>query len=540
MSLVGRAATFARADLEAAELPQLTLDRSALYFSATSGGAVKTSSQDVMVSVVGAPAWTATSITPACTFVQISGGSGTGTGVFTVSIQNGSYATGSTLCQIQVSSAGASNAPVLDLQFTVYSSTAAPFGFLETPVNNATGVAGAIPVTGWALDDVEVARVQIWRDTVGSEVSNQANGKIYIGDADFVEDARPDVEAAFSTTPKGYRGGWGHMVLTNMLPDQGNGTYTLYAYATDLEGKRTLLGSRTITCANASSTKPFGTIDTPAQGGTASGSAFVNFGWALTSFQQIVPKDGSTIWVFIDGTPVGHPVYDNYREDIATLFPGYANSGVVGNPSGGGAVGYFFIDTTGMSNGIHTIAWSVTDSGENNEGIGSRYFEVFNAGGSFSQVAPGPLLGQPETALAALAPATEPLAVQTGFDPSAEPATVAPASPLVQISELGRLALQVGGDTDRLDAYLVAGGRLSPLPAGATLDPASGRLAWHPGPGFLGDYELALVRQTDAGRRELTRVTVRVAPHPANGPDGFARLMHARAARQEAAGSLMR
>ena len=32
-------------------------------------------------------------------------------------------------------------------------------------------------------------------------------------------DARPDVEAAFPTTPNNYRAAWGYMLLTNMLPD---------------------------------------------------------------------------------------------------------------------------------------------------------------------------------------------------------------------------------------------------------------------------------------------------------------------------------
>ena len=78
------------------------------------------------------------------------------------------------------------------------------------------------------------------------------------------------------------RAGWGFMVLTNMLPNQGNGTYLFYMHAQDRDGNTTLLGTRTITCANASATKPFGAIDTPTQGGTASGASFVNFGWALT------------------------------------------------------------------------------------------------------------------------------------------------------------------------------------------------------------------------------------------------------------------
>jgi hypothetical protein len=45
----------------------------------------------------------------------------------------------------------------------------------------------------------------------------------------------------------------------------------------------------------------FGAIDTPLQGGTASGSDFVNFGWVLTPLPNTIPKDGSTINVWVDG-----------------------------------------------------------------------------------------------------------------------------------------------------------------------------------------------------------------------------------------------
>ena len=31
------------------------------------------------------------------------------------------------------------------------------------------------------------------------------------------------------TSPRSSRAGWGFMVLTNMLPNQGNGTYVFYA-----------------------------------------------------------------------------------------------------------------------------------------------------------------------------------------------------------------------------------------------------------------------------------------------------------------------
>jgi len=184
-----------------------------------------------------------------------------------------------------------------------------------------------------------------------------------------VPGARADVDNAYATYPFSYKAGWGYMLLTNFLPNGGNGTTTLHAYANDGENQSTLLGSKTISCSNATATKPFGTIDTPGQGETVSGT-IVDFGWALTPQPALIPVDGSTIWVYVDNVPVGHPTYNQYRADIATLFPGYANTG--------GAVGYFVLNTTTLANGIHTIAWIVTDNQGRADGIGSRYFWVNN------------------------------------------------------------------------------------------------------------------------------------------------------------------
>jgi hypothetical protein len=75
---------------------------------------------------------------------------------------------------------------------------------------------------------------------------------------------------------------------------------------------------------------------------------------------------------------MGHPVYNNYRADIATLFPGYKNSGVLGMPADGGAIGYFRIDTTQLSNGLHTISWGARDNAGHGNGLGSRFFLVQN------------------------------------------------------------------------------------------------------------------------------------------------------------------
>jgi hypothetical protein len=214
-----------------------------------------------------------------------------------------------------------------------------------------------------------VKRVEVYRSPVGGEPTGP-NGQVYVGDATLVPGARPDVAAAFANFPRADRAGWGYMLLTNMLPAGGNGTFTLHAYASDDDGKATLLGSRTIACANATATKPFGTIDTPGQGETVSGT-ITSFGWALTPGTAVVPLDGSTIAVYADGVPIGSPTaYGLARADIDSLFPGYTNTGH--------AVGYRVIDTTALANGLHTLAWVVTDSQGRADGIGSRYFWVRN------------------------------------------------------------------------------------------------------------------------------------------------------------------
>ena len=78
-----------------------------------------------------------------------------------------------------------------------------------------------------ALDNVEVSKVDIWREKVGTETVS-SNGLVYIGDAVFVARARPDVQGLYPTYPNANRAGWGYQMLTNFLP-QGNGTFKLHA-----------------------------------------------------------------------------------------------------------------------------------------------------------------------------------------------------------------------------------------------------------------------------------------------------------------------
>ena len=243
-----------------------------------------------------------------------------------------------------------------------------PFGRIDSPGQGAM-VAGELPFTGWALDDSGVTGVEVYRSPLPGEPT-QANGLVFIGNATQVQGARTDVHAAYANYPFADRAGWGYMLLTNMLPGRGNGAFTLHAFARSLSGETQLLGSRTIVGANSTSGRPFGTIDTPKQGATVSGIV-TNFGWALTPQPKMIPLDGSTIDVYIDGVLMGHPSYGHNRPDIAGLFPGYANSD--------GAVGFFQFDSRLLANGRHSISWVVRDSAGAAAGMGSRYFFVDNA-----------------------------------------------------------------------------------------------------------------------------------------------------------------
>ncbi len=252
-----------------------------------------------------------------------------------------------------------------------------PFGPFATPAGG-TSVSGSVPVTGWALDIVGVTAVKIYREAGAALV--------YVDDATFVARYEDDVAIKYPNYPGNMKPGWGYMLLTNLLPGGGNGTYKLHAIAEASDGSTADLGTRTIIVNNANAVKPFGTIDTPTQGGTASGNQFVVFGWVLTPQDSVIDCPGSKddycdhITVQVDGKPakgyfsdsMSRLTYGGYRSDIATTFPSYLNADR--------AIGYFYLDTTKYDNGIHTIQLTAKDNGGNTEGLGSRFFTISNAG----------------------------------------------------------------------------------------------------------------------------------------------------------------
>jgi hypothetical protein len=334
----------------------------------TMGILAATDPQPVIVSGIGKAAWTATPQQP---WIVVSPSAGTGDGRFIVSV-NSAHASipagGLVSGTIRVTAAGVPGGTIdLPVHVTVLADgrTAGPFGAFETPTDGAIGLNGAFALTGWALDDVGVRRVMIYRDPVPGEVPRL----IYVGDAPRVEGARPDVAATFPEYPSANGAGWGYMLLSNMLPNQGNGTFTFHVFAQDSEGFTPLLGKKTVTIDNAAATSPFGTLDFPAQGEVVSG-VYTSMGWVLTPQPATLRPDGSVCGVFIDGQFVGRPLLGLARPDVAGFFPGLNNTGASG--------GKYTFDTRHLKNGIHTIAWSVQDNMGRVQGIGSRYFIVNN------------------------------------------------------------------------------------------------------------------------------------------------------------------
>jgi hypothetical protein len=484
----------------------ISLDKCQLAFGAAVSN-WSTGSQLFLISNSGSGTlnW---SVSGNASWLSCSPTSGTNSGTITVSVDPSGLSAGTRIGTISVTDPNASNSPqTVNVTLNVHRSTAAPFGTFGTPLDHST-VRSSIPLTGWVLDDIGVERVKIYRKEGGSLV--------YIGDAVLVEGARPDVEEAYPGYPNNYKAGWGYMLLTNALPHGGNGTFTLHAKAEDIEGHSITLGTKTITCDNANAVKPFGAIDTPSQGGTASGSRFINWGWVLTPQPNTIPPDGSTINVWVDGIALGHPTYNIYREDIATLFPGYNNSN--------GAVGYLYLDTTQYENGVHTIAWSAGDDAGNKDGIGSRYFSIENSHGTNRRSAPAWSLNLGGIPGISNIPVhySSPVEVIKGFDRNEVPLKRYPdekGNITIEIQELEplevRLFLEGTGGLDHLlscTGFQVVGSRFRPLPPGTYLDRKRGIFYWLPGPAFIGEYRFVFIRKEQ--NSEVARININIKIKP--------------------------
>ena len=219
----------------------------------------------------------------------------------------------------------------------------APFGEIDLPGPNQP-MNGVFPITGWALDDEEVAVVEVVVD--GLSVGNAVTGV-----------HRPDIAHRYPSHPDAEFAGFVRMFNTTMLP---NGIHSVSIRLTDNEGVSRVIGRRFVQTFNTTyNLPPFGGIDWPIANhimfakGCADPAGYSTppfedpqvteliSGWALdvgsrtdlggVAYVQLLldgvilsdTYDGSEYWPWLrlDVNYYGHP-----RMDILRLFPDVPNS----------------------------------------------------------------------------------------------------------------------------------------------------------------------------------------------------------------------
>ncbi len=214
--------------------------------------------------------------------------------------------------------------------FTVSNAASATRVLIDAPSGKSGAYEGLVSFAGWALDDSSaIAKVVI---TIDGAPSGTASYGLTRSDVCAVYPGRPGCPAV----------GWSFLFDTGQLP---NGPHLLGVVATTADG-RSAAASASFTVANWASVNPNAmrlNIDAPSpQSGALTGMAHIA-GWALDDDAAI-----TSVQIAVDNVAYGAAAYGGTRSDVCTAYPKRA-----GCPN----VGWnFFLDTTLLADGAHTLA----------------------------------------------------------------------------------------------------------------------------------------------------------------------------------------
>ncbi len=241
--------------LAAAPAPSVTLDPADLHFAAEvrPGGATRITPPQVVFLERHAgdpPVWTAT-VDRA--WLRLGALRGTAPTTLVIDVPIAGIPRAGVKDEAHVTfSFGAGAAAVartLRVTLDVLSEGHPPIGAFDQPADGTTVRGGGVRLSGWALDDIGLAEVEICRDPLPRTPPGAACGGrlTHLGSATFHDAVRPDVASAFPSAPRRDRSGWTFVLDTAALPRAARGTFRVYAAAKDVEGRSTLLGSKTVT-----------------------------------------------------------------------------------------------------------------------------------------------------------------------------------------------------------------------------------------------------------------------------------------------------
>jgi hypothetical protein len=230
-------------------------------------------------------------------------------------------------------------------------------GAIEIPVEGAL-VSGYVPVSGFALNGNLVSNVDLYVDGTADQnlVTAPGGANINLPRADVIQ-AFPAYAGTAGVNP-----GW---QMSFRAANYSNGFHTLFVRITDVTGCCYFLAARTIRIDNSKNQAPFGAVDFPKPEGSVQANGVLEVaGWALDD--RIVDH----VDILVDGLLERQAVTGIYRPDVAAMYP---------DKPGALVAGYILnLDSTRMTNGVHTITVRAVDDQGLQGLLGVRRIQVFN------------------------------------------------------------------------------------------------------------------------------------------------------------------